>query len=133
MSGLPTQPVAAAYPSTGAEGGAAAVERSSASGAADRLARLQAVTARLARAQTAAEAARVAVATGANAVGADAAMIASLSPDRRMLHVQDSVGYPAATIAPYTSFGLDDDLPAAEAVRTGAPVVIASEDDRRAR
>src|SRR4051794_34094933 len=105
MSGLPTQPVPAAYPSTGAQGSGAVAERSTPAGAADRLARLQAVTARLARAQTVAEVARVTVTTGAAAVGAEAAMIASLSPDRRMLHVQDAVGYSAATVALYTSFG----------------------------
>jgi serine phosphatase RsbU (regulator of sigma subunit) len=91
------------------------------------------VTARLARAQTVAEVARVAVTTGAGAVGAECAMIASLSGDRRMLQVQEAVGYSAATLALYSSFGLDDPLPAAEAVRTGEPVVITSEEDRLSR
>jgi len=126
MSGLPTQPAPApAYPSAGA-----AAETP---GAADRLARLQAVTARLARAQTVAEVARVAVTTGANAVGADAAVIASLTPDRRMLHVQDTVGYDDAAVAAYATFGLDDALPAADAARTGEPVVIASDRELRER
>jgi len=148
MSGLPTQPTPApAYPSattTGEAGGSApsAAQTSSArpnaaqpspAGAADRLARLQAVTARLARAQTVAEVARVAVTTGANAVRAEAAMIASLSPDRRMLHVQDAVGYSAGVVALYSSFGLDDPLPAAEAARTGQPVVITGDSDLAAR
>src|SRR4051812_27136033 len=126
MSGLPTQPMPAApYPGD-AEAEVPPSDRTPA-GAADRLARLQAVTARLARAQTVAEVARVAMTTGAGAVGADAAMIASLSPDRRVLHVQDAVGYSAALLAVYSSFGLDDAVPAAEAVRTGAPVVITGE------
>jgi serine phosphatase RsbU (regulator of sigma subunit) len=123
VSGLPTQPVPTpAYPTAGAA--------ASPAGAADRLARLQAVTARLARAQTVAEVARVAVTTGANAVGADAAVIASLTPDRRVMHVQDAVGYAEAAVAHYASFGLDDPLPIAQAARTGEPVVITDEQDR---
>lgn len=130
MSGLPTQPAPTpAYPSATppTEGTA------NPAGAADRLARLQAVTARLARAQTVAEVARIAVTTGASAVGADAAMIASVSPDRRVLHVQDSVGYSAAVVALLSTFGLDDPIPAAEAARTGEPVVINDERELAAR
>ncbi|MDQ1698574.1 MAG: hypothetical protein QOG34_437 [Frankiaceae bacterium] len=137
MSGLPTQPAPSpAYPSAPAPGDAGDATgdvTGNPAGAADRLSRLQAVTARLARAQTVAEVARVAVTIGASAVRADSAMIASLSPDRRWLHVQDAVGYSAAVVALYSSFGLDDPLPAAEAVRTGEPVVILSESDRIAR
>lgn len=134
MSGLPTQPApTTAYPSATATGEVGAALPGNPTGAADRLARLQAVTARLARAQTVAEVARVAVTTGASAVRAEAAMIASLSPDRRMLHVQDAVGYGAAVVSRYSSFGLDDPLPAAEAVRTGEPVVITDDEDLAAR
>jgi serine phosphatase RsbU (regulator of sigma subunit) len=144
MSGLPTQPTPA-YPASGAAASPAAASSAGAStaaastgaassaGAADRLARLQAVTARLARAQTVAEVARVAVTTGANAVGADAAVIASLTPDRRVMHVHDAVGYADTDVAHYSSFGLDDALPIAEAARTGEPVVITNEQDRLAR
>ncbi|MBV9097528.1 MAG: SpoIIE family protein phosphatase [Frankiaceae bacterium] len=126
MSGLPTQPAPVpAYPSAGPV--ADPPESTGAAGAADRLARLQAVTARLARAQTVAEVARVAVTTGANAVGADAAMIASLTPDRRVLHVHDTAGYDDAVVAAYATFAVDDALPAADAARTGEPVVIATD------
>lgn len=126
MSGLPTQPAPTpAYPTAMPTDESGAVGHTT--GAADRLARLQAVTARLAKAQTVAEVARIAVSTGASAVGADAAMIASVSPDRRMLHVQDAVGYSAAVVSLLSSFGLDDALPAAEAVRTGEPIVISGE------
>jgi serine phosphatase RsbU (regulator of sigma subunit) len=135
MTGLPTQPVPAAYPAPLGQDDSesAGGERSRRADAADRLARLQAVTARLAGAQTVAEVARVAVTIAANAVGAGAAMVASLSPDRRMLQVQDAIGYSAAAVATYSSFALEDPLPAAEAVRTGTPVVITTESERLAR
>jgi serine phosphatase RsbU (regulator of sigma subunit) len=134
MSGLPTQPTpTAAYPSAPASGADGSSPPGHTAGAADRLARLQAVTARLARSQTVAEVARVAVTTGASAVRAEGAMIASLSPDRRMLNVEDAVGYSASLVALYSSFGLDDPLPAAEAVRTGEPVVITSNEELTAR
>jgi serine phosphatase RsbU (regulator of sigma subunit) len=133
VSGLPTQPTPpAAYPSVGDDAETTG-ERGRLTGAADRLMRLQSVTARLARAQTVAEVARVAVTVGAESVGADSAMIASLSPDRRMLFVQDSVGYSAATVSVHTFLAVDDRLPAAEAVRSGEPVVISSEAERLER
>jgi len=134
MSGLPTQPAPTpAYPAAPATGEGGGATPGNPLGAADRLARLQAVTARLARAQTVAEVARIAVTTGASAVGADAAMIASLSPDRRVLHVHDSVGYDASVVTLFSSFGIDDPLPAAEAARTGEPVVIHDEQELTAR
>jgi serine phosphatase RsbU (regulator of sigma subunit) len=134
MSGLPTQPAPTpAYPAAATPGDGGGVAAANPTGAADRLARLQAVTARLARAQTVAEVARIAVTTGASAVGADGAMIASLSPDRRVLHVHDTVGYDAAAVALYSTFGLDEPLPAAEAARIGEPVIIMSEQELLAR
>ena len=126
MSGLPTQPAPfPAYPTASAAADPA--------GAADRLTRLQAVTARLARAQTVAEVARVAVTAAANAVHADGAMIASLTADRRMLHVHDAVGYGDAVVAALSSFGIDAPLPAAEAARTGEVVVLRNEEEVAAR
>ena len=90
-----------------------------------RLAQLQIVTALLAGARTVAEVARIAATSIADAVGASTSMLATLSTDRRVLDVvrDEADGGPAR-------MGLDDDLPAAEAARTGSAVVLRTEADR---
>jgi serine phosphatase RsbU (regulator of sigma subunit) len=129
VSGLPLQPPTGVRPTAGVEADAARTT----SNAADRLVRLQAVSARLAAAQTVAEVARVAVTTAAAAVGATAAMVASLSRDGRRLTVQDSAGYDVPTLAPMHTLGIEEVTPAAEAARTAMPVVLTGETERQQR
>lgn len=99
----------------------------------ERLTRLHSVTGQLSAAQTMADVAGVAVAAAKDAVGADCAMIATLTPDRRILEVLRATGYNAETVERFPRFDVGASLPAAEAVRLGAPVIITSEARRQAR
>ena len=90
-----------------------------------RLAQLQIVTALLAGARTVSDVAGIACTSVADTVGASAAMLATLSTDRRVLDVvrSESDSGPAR-------IGLDEALPSAEAARTGHAVVLRTEADR---
>ncbi|GAB4201586.1 MAG: hypothetical protein OHK0022_23800 [Roseiflexaceae bacterium] len=87
--------------------------------AADRLARLQRVTAALSRALTTDEVAEVIVAQGVSALGAQAGMVALLDEAAGELEIRVQTGYPADELARYQRFRLHDHLPLAEVTRTG--------------
>ncbi|MGQ0602131.1 MAG: PAS domain S-box protein [Anaerolineales bacterium] len=92
--------------------------------AAERTARLHALTAALSSALTPLEVADVILNQGRLALGADAGALLLLTQDRSALEVVHSVGFPEAGIA--RQFPLTAPFPAAEAVRTGEPIWIDS-------
>ncbi|HEU4326540.1 MAG TPA: GAF domain-containing protein [Roseiflexaceae bacterium] len=87
--------------------------------AADRLARLQRVTAALSRALTTDEVAEVIVAQGVSALGAQAGMVALLDEVAAELEIRAQTGYPVDELTGYQRFRLHDHLPLAEVARTG--------------
>jgi PAS domain S-box-containing protein len=107
--------------------------RAAADRAAERTARLQAVTAALATALTPDDVARVAVDQGVAALGAAAGALAVLTPDGAAVRTLRAVGYPDADVARYARFPLGADFPPAEAVRTGLGVWLGSAAERDAR
>ncbi len=107
--------------------------RAEAEEAAGRLERLQSITARLSQARSLEEVAEVVVTTAAAGVSADRATLAHLSADGRRLRVLSAVGYEDDVIGRFTDMSLDDEVPAAEAVRTGNPVSWASPAERAER
>jgi PAS domain S-box-containing protein len=86
---------------------------------AERIGRLQAVTAALSRAVTPAAVAEVFVREGAAAVGASGGFVRLLTPGGRRLKLQASVGYRNRFTEAYKSLPLDSPLPGAEVFRTG--------------
>lgn len=101
--------------------------------AAGRLARLQAVTAGLADARTPQDVADVIIVQGAAALGADSGALSLLLDDGERLEVIRHVGYDLITVDRYHPISLDARLPASEALRTGAPVLMRSLDERHER
>ena len=107
--------------------------RAAAEDGAAQLERLQAITSKLSQASSLGEVADVVVSTAAAGVGADGAMIATVSPDRRHLHVLSALGYDWQVVRQFADMSLDDVVPATEAVRTGRIVAWRSLADRDAR
>jgi PAS domain S-box-containing protein len=104
--------------------------RDEAERAASRTARLQALSAALAAALTPNDAETTAVREAIAAIGADAGLIVLLSPDGTMLEVMESRGYDQAQVEQWRRFPLDLDVPLAEAVRTGQPVIVSTPEER---
>jgi serine phosphatase RsbU (regulator of sigma subunit)/anti-sigma regulatory factor (Ser/Thr protein kinase) len=105
--------------------------REEAERAGDRLARLQKVTASLARALTREEVAAVFVREGMGALQADAGLVAMLL-DRRCQTLA-SAGYPPQLEEDLRRFPLEAPFPLAEAMRTGQPIWLESNEDWRTR
>ncbi|MGH9282644.1 MAG: GAF domain-containing protein, partial [Acidimicrobiales bacterium] len=101
--------------------------------AARRVARLQAITAGLADARTVEDVAAVVVGQGVAGLDADSGALCLLTPDGSRLAVVRQAGYDQSSIDRYQTFGLDDPLPAAEAVRTGELILLASLEERDER
>lgn len=87
--------------------------------AAERIGRLQAVTAALSRAVTPAAVAEVFVREGAAAVGASGGFVRLLTPDGHELKLQATVGYRGRFRQSYERLPLASALPGAEVFRTG--------------
>ncbi|MBI2897289.1 MAG: GAF domain-containing protein [Deltaproteobacteria bacterium] len=87
--------------------------------AADRTARLQAVTAALSEAVTAAQVAVAVVEQARDALGAAGMMLVVLVDDGTALHYVHSVGYGDELGPPWTTIPVDAPLPFAEVARTG--------------
>ncbi|MGI8606609.1 MAG: ATP-binding protein [Gaiellaceae bacterium] len=96
--------------------------------ASDRMARLQAVTARLARASTQTEVAGAVVHEGAAALNAQAGWIALLSEDESALELLASVGYKPELAEAYRSLPMSLVNPTVDAVRHARPVWLGSAD-----
>ena len=100
---------------------------------AQRIARLQTITAALSEALTPAEVATVVIEQGLAALEASAGSIALLDGDGLNLELLQVIGYPPATIEAWRRFPLTSPAPIAEAVRTGESVFLESEEAMAAR
>lgn len=92
---------------------------------AERLARLQKVTAALSEAATPPQVAEVLVEQGAPALGASSSTIMLITEDGEWLETVQTAA-PEALIRPYKRFSLSLNVPAADAVRSGQPVWLES-------
>jgi PAS domain S-box-containing protein len=95
----------------------------------ERVSRLQRVTAALAQAGTPDEVLETLVQEGVEALGASAGSVAVLGGDGTTLDVARAAGYPDALLEAFRRIDLGADVPLAEAVRTGAPVVCGDLDE----
>lgn len=100
--------------------------RASTEQVADRLRRLQTVTAALARALTPEEVYTVVVEQAVSAAGAQAGVVCRLDDDGATIELRRAVGYPPEHLEGFHRFPVDADVPMAEAIRTGSPVFIGS-------
>ncbi|HEX5724648.1 MAG TPA: PAS domain S-box protein, partial [Longimicrobiaceae bacterium] len=105
-----------------------AVER-----AAERIARLQRVTAAFSETRTPAEVADVVIGEGLSSLGAGAGWLLEVEPGGEALEVLRAHGYPGEVVERFRRIPLDADLPLAQAVRTGEPVFLGSPEERAAR
>ncbi len=101
--------------------------------AASRTARLQALSAALASALTPNDAATTAVREAVAAIRADAGLIVLASPDGKTLEVMESRGYGARQIQQWRRFPIESDVPLAESVRTGEPIIVETPEERDRR
>ncbi|HEX8272681.1 MAG TPA: GAF domain-containing protein [Longimicrobiaceae bacterium] len=106
--------------------------RAAAERAADRLARLQRVTAALAGAVSTERVARVLVEEGAQALGAIAGVVARLDEGGEALELVHTLGYPPRLTEHFRSFPVAASLPMSDAVRERRPVYVSSDEERRA-
>ncbi len=100
---------------------------------ADRVARLQRLTASLAGAMTPTEVGGVVVEEGISALGAAAGSLALMSEDRASLRIVRAAGYADAVMERFRSFPLESPIALAEAARTGEAVLLASRAEIAAR
>jgi PAS domain S-box-containing protein len=107
--------------------------RDQAEQAAERVARLQQITALLANTLTPAEVTRVMVRESMSALGASAGMIVLITPDGAALELTEVQGYPPALTEPWRHFPLTTPVPIADAARTGEFVLLESRAMRSAR
>jgi PAS domain S-box-containing protein len=101
--------------------------------AASRTARLQALSAALAASLTPNDVVTAAVREATAAIRADAGLIVLLTPDGTSLDVIEALGYLPETIERWRRFPLETQVPLADAVRTGQPVIVPSTEERDRR
>ena len=101
--------------------------------AADRTARLQAVTAALSESLTPPQVADVIVEQGMAVLGASSALVALLTESGTELEIVRAVGYAQDLIEPWRRFSVNTPVPLAEAVRTGEPIWAETTAERAAR
>ena len=97
--------------------------------AAERVRRLQEVTAALSQAATAREVSMTCLELGAAAVGAHGGVVALLAPDAEELELVGAIGYSEDELAPWQRIPLAAGVPVAEAVRSGAPVFVEGDEE----
>jgi GAF domain-containing protein/anti-sigma regulatory factor (Ser/Thr protein kinase) len=95
--------------------------------------RLLDTTAALAAAATPAEVTNAILAEGLRSLGAVSGVVVTVTEDGDALELVDSHGYRPETIAPWTSFPLDADLPLARAARDNVVVAIESPEELESR
>lgn len=100
-------------------------------GAAARFASLQKVTAALSRAVGIDDVAAVALGVALEELGATSGSLCMIDGDE--LRIAAAAGYPPEVMAHWGTFPVDADLPASEVVRSGRPVFIRNDAERRAR
>lgn len=93
---------------------------------ADRISRLQLVTAALATAPTARAIADAVITQGLSAFEADEAVLSILAADKKTLEIIRSIGLREEIAEQYHFFSVDDAMPISEAVRSGEPVFFAN-------
>ncbi|MDQ3031718.1 MAG: ATP-binding protein [Myxococcota bacterium] len=89
---------------------------------ADRLSRLQSMTAAFSEARTPPEVADVLLAQGLDALGADAGVVMLLDPTEQTLELAGSAGCLPEEAARWRALPMQADAPVSEAVRTGEPL-----------
>jgi PAS domain S-box-containing protein len=107
--------------------------RAAAERMASRLARLQAVTARLTAAADADEVARVVCDHGAAGLGAAGGALMLVVADGSEVEMVRQTGYSSDVIADFHRFSIDAPLPACDAIRTRAMVLLSDKEDRDRR
>ncbi|HEY9640078.1 MAG TPA: PAS domain S-box protein [Coleofasciculaceae cyanobacterium] len=107
--------------------------RQTAERAADRTARLQAVTAALSESLTPLQVAEVIVQQSMEVLEAAAALMVLVSTDRTELEIVKSVGYQADLVETWRRFSINTDVPLAQAIRTGEPIWVETLLERIAR
>ena len=90
--------------------------------AAERMRRLQAVTAALSQAATPREVSATCLELGAAAVGAHGGVVAVLTDEGDALELVGALGYAADELEPWLRIPLDAEVPVSQAVRLGEPV-----------
>jgi signal transduction histidine kinase len=101
--------------------------------AVDHLRRLEALSAALTAAVTPDEVAQVVVELGGDAFGASACVLVVPREDENVLEIARVVGYSDEHTRDWRRMPLDSPTPLAEAARTGAPIWIASSEERQQR
>jgi signal transduction histidine kinase len=91
--------------------------------------RLQATTAALTAALTPDQVSAVVAEAARDALGVEAAAVATVSPDGRTLHYRAALGYPEPFTRASDTMALADAAPLPAAARTGAPVYLESQAD----
>ncbi len=99
-----------------------ALARTVAERAAERIARLQAVTASLSQALTTDQVAAVVIEQGVAALGAYAGAVFLVDAEGQFLELAWIAGYEASRLGPWSRFPLAADVPLAEAVRSGEAI-----------
>ncbi|MEN3273100.1 MAG: hypothetical protein V7636_1861 [Actinomycetota bacterium] len=107
--------------------------RAAAERMATRLARLQAVTARLTAAADADEVARVVCDHGAAGIGAASGALMLLTEDCQYFEMIRQTGYSADVVTEFRRFPVDAPLPACDALRTRAMVLLGDKEERDRR
>jgi signal transduction histidine kinase len=100
---------------------------------ADRLARLQALTAALARARTLTEVADVIIDQALPALDAEVGVVAVLSEDGQSLRNIGFKGVSVATEEAWRDYPVDSPVPVAEAAKTRAPIIVTTIEERNRR
>jgi signal transduction histidine kinase len=100
---------------------------------ADRLARLQALTAALARAHSLADVADVIIDQALPALNAEVGVVAVLSEDGRSLRNVGFKGVPVETEEEWRDYSVDSPVPVAEAAWTRQPVIVTTIEERNRR
>src|SRR5215210_1736962 len=90
--------------------------------AAERAARLQGLSTELAKTLAPEEVVDVALREAISTLGADAGAVGLLEEDGETIRVAGYSGYSDASISPWETFSVSDELPMAEVVRTGEPI-----------
>jgi PAS domain S-box-containing protein len=99
----------------------------------DRLERLRVLADALAETLEPDRVARIVVEHALVAMGATAALVGLLSADGSEILVASEVGYRDSVLAPWRRFAVSASVPLAEAVRTGLPVFVQTEEEWRSR
>ncbi|XGV98004.1 MAG: PAS domain S-box protein [Leptolyngbya sp. BL-A-14] len=107
--------------------------RQAAERAADRISRLQTVTAALSESLTPEQVAEVIVTQSMATLKAAAALVVLVSSDRTELEIVKAVGYETDLVNAWQRFSIDSDVPLAQAIRTGEPIWVETLLERIAR